>query len=325
MVFKVLRMTGRSHSHIITRRFFLEKSVKGTTALALSGLVLFAPRGGVAADGSPLFLDLPSPQFPAWTPDGKLFVTFISEDGSYGILKTKKGAKEPERLLSTGTATGQFNWPQGIAIDRSTAYIVDSNNGRIQRFDLDSQSFLEPFGGLGKKSGLFLRPRGICVFEDELFIADTRNHRIQVFSLQGTVKRIFGEIGDADDQFRLPASCAVSPEGEVFVVDSKHALIKVFDLEGRFLRKFGGLSSSRKEPGLFSMPTGIGLDGKQNIVYIADTGNSRIQAFQKGGKFLRFVESPGMAFKSPQGLALSDSGEMAISDPDAGRVWITAL
>jgi DNA-binding beta-propeller fold protein YncE len=321
----VAQMASPAHSPGITRRCFLEKSVKGTTALALSGLVLFTPKEDMAADRSPLFLDLPSPQFPAWTPDGKLFVTFIAEDGSYGILKTKKGMKDPNRLLSVGTATGQFNWPQGIAIDRFTAYIVDSNNARIQRFNLDSQSFLEPFGGLGKKSGLFLRPRGICIFENELFIADTRNHRIQVFSLQGTVKRVFGEMGDADDQLRLPASCAVSPQGEVFVVDSKHALVKVFDPEGRFLRKFGGFSSSRKEQGLLSMPTGIWLDERNDIVYIADTGNSRIQAFQKDGKFLRFVEAPGVVFKSPQGLALSDSGEMAISDPEADKVWVMAL
>ena len=318
-------MKGLFHSLPVSRRDFLNKSLKGTAALALSGLVIYAPRRGMGADRSPHFLSLSSPQFPAWTSDGRLLVTFVAEDGSYGLLQRQRDAIDTDRFLSVGTATGQFNFPQGIAVSGSTAYIVDSNNARIQRFDLASQSFLEPFGGLGKKSGLFLRPRGICVFEDELFIADTRNHRVQVFSVAGAVKRGFGELGDADDQFRLPTSCAVSPTGEVFVVDSKHALVKVFDLEGRFLRKFGGLSSSRKEPGLMSMPTGISMDGKREIVYVADSGNGRIQAFDKGGKFLRFVEAPGMALKAPQGVAWLESGEMAISDPDAGKVWITTV
>jgi DNA-binding beta-propeller fold protein YncE len=318
-------MTTSVHSPAVTRRVFLDKSLKGTASLALSGLFFLSSRQGIGADRLLHFIDLPSPQFPAWTPDEKLFVSFISQDGNYGLLQKKKESKDSDRLLSIGTAIGQFNWPQGIVVNGSIAYIVDSNNGRIQRLDLGSGKFLEPFGGLGKKSGLFLRPRGICIFQDEIFIADTRNHRIQVFSMNGVVKSGFGELGDGDDQFRLPTSCAVSMKGEVFVVDSKHALIKVFDLEGHFIRKFGGLSSPRKEPGRFNMPTGISLDRKSGVVYVADTGNSRLQAFGGDGRFLRFIEAPDMALKSPQGLALSDSGEMAISDPDANKVWIMKL
>ena len=318
-------MTVSSCSSPVTRRCFLEKSVKGTTALVLSQLVMFTPLKGMEADRTPLFLDLPSPQFAAWTSDGKLLVTFIAKDGSYGLLQKTGDANNPDRFLSVGTAIGQFNYPQGITISGSTAYIVDSNNGRIQRLNLGAQSFLEPFGSLGRKSGLFFRPRGICIFGDEIFIADTRNHRIQVFSMDGVVKRIFGELGDADDQFRLPTSCIVSTQGEVFVIDSKHALVKVFGLDGHFLRKFGGISSSRKEPGLLNMPTGIALDAKGNIVCIADTGNSRIQIFDINGKFLRFLETPGVALRTPQGIALLDSGEMAITDPDADKVWLTKL
>jgi DNA-binding beta-propeller fold protein YncE len=315
-------MTVPSHSLHVTRRLFLEKSLKGTTALTLSGLVIFAPSSGVGADRSARFASIPSPQFPAWTPDGNLLVTFIAEDGNYGILQKKREEKDSDIPISVGTRKGQFNWPQGIVVDGSIAYIVDSNNGRIQRFDLGSRKFLEPFGGLGKKSGLFIRPRGICVFEEELFIADTRNHRIQVFSKDGLVKRVFGELGDANDQFRLPTACAVSPHGEVFVVDTKHAFVKVFDLQGRFLRKFGGLSSFQRELGRLNMPTGISLNRHADIICVADTGNSRVQAFDLQGRSPRIIEAPGMTLETPQGIAWSETGEMAISDPDAGKVWI---
>jgi DNA-binding beta-propeller fold protein YncE len=318
-------MTVSVFSSSVTRRLFLEKSLKGTAALVLSELVVFDVSHSAGTDPSPYRLNLSSPQFPAWTSDGKLLITFVAEDGSYGLRQKNKETKKDTDYFSIGTAPGQFNWPQGIAIDKSIAYIVDSNNGRIQRLDIETWSFMEPFGGLGKKSGLFLRPQGICAFGDELFIADTRNHRIQVFSTQGEVKRVFGELGDADDQFRLPASCAISPQGEAFIVDSKHSLIKVFSLEGNFKRKFGGLSSSRRESGLFSMPAGIALDGSKGILYIADSGNSRIQVFDFSGKFLQSVEAPGMTLKTPRGIALSDSGKLAIADPDANAVWIAAV
>jgi sugar lactone lactonase YvrE len=318
-------MTVSFHSPTVTRRFFLHESLKGTVALTLSGLFVFSPRKAIGKDRSLHFLDLPAPQFPAWTRDGRLLVSFVSQNGSYGLLQTQKGVKGADKLLSVGAGIGQFNWPQGIAADESIAYIVDSNNGRIQRFDMGAGRFLEPFGALGKKSGFFFRPRGICLYQNEIFVADTRNHRIQVFSTDGIVRRGFGELGDANDQFRLPTSCAVSIQGEVFVVDSKHALVKVFDLDGRFIRKFGGLSSPQKEPGRLNMPAGICCDGKNGLVYVADTGNSRLQVFDRNGKFLRFVEAPDMEFKTPQGLALADSGELAISDPDANKVWIAML
>jgi DNA-binding beta-propeller fold protein YncE len=250
--------------------------------MALSGLAVFTPSEASGAERSPVYIDLPSPQFAAWTPDSKLLVTFISQDGSYGILQRNSIGNDFDRFLSVGTATGQFNWPQGIAVSGSIAYIVDSNNGRIQRLDLESRKFLEPFGGLGKKSGLFLRPCEIFIFENEIFVADTRNHRIQVFSLDGVVKRVFGELGDANDQFRLPTSCAVSTEGEVFVVDSKHSLIKVFGLDGRFMRKFGGFSSARKEPGFLSMPTGISLGSDRNKVVIASIASPKRQSSKLG-------------------------------------------
>ena len=85
-------MKVSSHLLPVSRRLFLEKSLKGATALALSGLVSFAPSKGLGAERYPRFLDLPFPQFPAWAPDGKLLVTFVAEDGSYGLLRQEREA-----------------------------------------------------------------------------------------------------------------------------------------------------------------------------------------------------------------------------------------
>jgi hypothetical protein len=73
------------------------------------------------------------------------------------------------------------------------------------------------------------------------------------------------------------------------------------------------------------MPTGISLDDKRDLVCVADTGNGRIQIFDKKGRFVQFVQAPGLEFKTPQGLALSGSREMAISDPEADRVWLITI
>ena len=71
---------------------------------------------------------------------------------------------------------------------------------------------------------------------------------------------MIGEMGDRDDQFRLPRGVAVSTEGLVYVVDSKHNYIKVFSVDGSYIKKFGGTATKEKERGLFNQPTGISLD-----------------------------------------------------------------
>ena len=81
-------MTVSSQLFLVTRRLFLEKSAKATAALAFSGLGIYSPRSVPAAEGTAAFIDLPCPQFPAWTPDGGLLVTFIAGEESGKILKT---------------------------------------------------------------------------------------------------------------------------------------------------------------------------------------------------------------------------------------------
>ena len=52
--------------------------------------------------------------------------------------------------------------------------------------------------------------------------------------------------------------------------------LPIFDRKGRFLLAFGG---SGRGDGLLWLPTGIFLDGEDRI-YVADSGNSRIQVYQ---------------------------------------------
>ena len=40
-------------------------------------------------------------------------------------------------------------------------------------------------------------------------------------------------------------------------------------------------------PGKFQGPEGIGIDLSTNNIFVADTGNNRIQEFSSGGTFIR--------------------------------------
>ena len=109
-----------------------------------------------------------------------------------------------------------------------------------------------------------------------LLVADTRNHRIQIFQRENLVG-VIGELGDDDDQFRLPTAVVTRDSGEIVVLDSKHGLVKIFGDDLKFKHRFGGVGSN---PGLFNMPQAMALDESGHI-WVADTGNHRIQEFSR--------------------------------------------
>ncbi len=79
-----------------------------------------------------------------------------------------------------------------------------------------------------------------------------------------------------------PSDLAVGPNGYIYLVDGVNNLIRVVDSNGRWKFAFGEQGSGK---GQFRYPLGIDIseDGK---VFIADTGNHRIQMFDLKGAFL---------------------------------------
>lgn len=96
----------------------------------------------------------------------------------------------PEFVLlwgEAGSGEGQFNSPQGIAIDGfGNVYVADQGNHRIQKFD-ENGSFLAAWGGLGQSQGQFNTPTDlVATTGGELLVADTNNDRVQRFTEDGT-------------------------------------------------------------------------------------------------------------------------------------------
>ncbi|MGB9168064.1 MAG: 6-bladed beta-propeller, partial [Nitrososphaeraceae archaeon] len=61
------------------------------------------------------------------------------------------------------------------------------------------------------------------------------------------------------------------------VVDKTSANVKLFDNKGQFITKFG---TKGREDGQFNRPEDLAVD-PQGRIFITDTGNSRIQVFDK--------------------------------------------
>jgi DNA-binding beta-propeller fold protein YncE len=89
--------------------------------------------------------------------------------------------------------------------------------------------------------------------------------------------------------------------------------------EGSILKLSFGTQG--EEDGQFWFPNGIAVDG-QGRIYVADSNNGRMQAFDKDGKFL-FKINRGMSsgdLSIPRGIAVDSENRLLIADTSRGAV-----
>jgi hypothetical protein len=73
-------------------------------------------------------------------------------------------------------------------------------------------------------------------------------------------------------------------------------------------------------PGQLKEPVGIAVNDETGDVYVADTGNKRVEEFTEQGVFITEFAPPG-GFEDPEQVAVDNSGNPL--DPSAGDVYVT--
>jgi DNA-binding beta-propeller fold protein YncE len=161
----------------------------------------------------------------------------------------------------------------------------------------------------------------------DVYVADQLSYTVQEFSPAGTFENQWGSFGGGHGQFGPIGGLAVDPAGNVYVVDSSHDRIEKFTAAGVFIRAWGRHGS---EVGQFSFgssqdptkPPGGGIAVTASYVYVADSGNNRIERFNlEGGEPMAWGtggSEPGQ-FRYPRGVAANGS-EVLVADDDNHRI-----
>lgn len=233
---------------------------------------------------------------------------------------------------SIGSGDGQFSYPSGVSEDRNYPFVAvaDTANNRIQLYDHDNK-FVHSFGSFGNGDGQLSAPQaGVFIFPSvALLVSDGGNHRLQWFDMSagnGVFLKKFGSEGNGDGQFSFPSDIVVDSAWNFYVADTGNHRIQKFaakteDLSVRadFLTKWG---SNGNGDGQFSFPSGLAVDSLGNV-YVADTGNHRIQKFDASGNFLAKWGSEGNGdgqFSNPAGVAVDSLGNVYVADTGNHRI-----
>lgn len=204
----------------------------------------------------------------------------------------------------------------GICIDKhDKLYVLSRGIPPIAVLDKNGKC-LEHWG-----DNVFVRAHGVYLTEDDqVYCADDGGHvaykfdqnRDLIFTLgtkgvpsdTGCVNKDYKTIVKAAGPFNCPTNMALAKNGDIYVSDGYgNARIHVFTPDGELKFSWG---EPGDKPGQFNLPHSLRFD-KNEILYVCDRQNNRIQLFDKEGHYLDqwtdferpadlFIDKDGMFF-----------------------------
>jgi DNA-binding beta-propeller fold protein YncE len=224
---------------------------------------------------------------------------------SKDIIEKKAGVLE---ALFGEEGIQAFSRPYGIATDKEgKIYVTDIGRVWVIDFEARSISFIGTDPGVGRLKN----PVGVATSSDgRVFVADTFIDKVYVYK----DKKLVGAIG-MEGEFIGAGSVAVDEKGGLlYIADSKKHLINVYSLQNyKKLKTIGSRGSGKGE---FNYPTFITTD-KEGRLYVVDTGNFRVQIFDREGNFIKTFGMPGDtpgSFVRPKGIAIDSDGHIYVVD-----------
>ncbi|MDO9352523.1 MAG: Calx-beta domain-containing protein, partial [Solirubrobacteraceae bacterium] len=224
----------------------------------------------------------------------RLWGTDVVTGGGTGF-ETCVAAPDCKAGVGTAAAGGALSGPADVAIGPDgNVYVADTGNNRVQVFSA-AGAFIRAFGwgvdpaspnalgtctvaanclagapesqnGSRSEGGRLDEPRGIAVGQNgHVYVTEFRAHRLSEFTATGDFVRLWGvRVNDAlaGDEFEI---CPAAQADQC-----------TFGLAG---------GSSGPHGGGLETPMGVDIDS-QGDVYVADTGNRRIQKFTSAGQWL---------------------------------------
>jgi len=267
--------------------------------------------------------------------DGNIYISDSAPEPLTHISHRVQKFNNKGEFLNTwgsfGSLHGQFNMPKGIAIDaKNTIYIVDKNNRRVQTFDSDG-NFITQWSTKTESFEYKLPsgPNNIAISVDDngealLFITDGGKQElatksIKIFTTDGENLDKWKNYGDRKNEFFLPLGIAVDSEDNVYVCDSRNNRIKKYFLKSEDGKKSGLIAIWGKDGENdmeFKIPYGISINSLDQI-FVTDTGNHRVQVFNKDGNYISQFGSKGDGkgeFQYPLAITIDIHDNIYVAD-----------
>lgn len=151
-----------------------------------------------------------------------------------------------------------------------------------------------------------------------VYVVDPGNYRIQAFNSLGVYQ---AQWTCYSDLYHAPDIVVNSAGTTLYVSTGGYESVEIFNAAGTSLGAVGTGSGSGN--GQLNGPTGLALSPDDSKLYVVDTDNNRVEAFDSSGHFLSqfgsFGHAPGY-FDAPSFIAVDGSGNLYVTDSGNNRV-----
>ena len=292
---------------------------QGKGAVASSGVGLPGAPDGQVARPYPLFSiagdsqgEFKRPLAVIEGPDNAIYVA----DSGQGSIRVFDVTGMPLRSFGADPDDqGRVSYPLGLAFDDQGAlYVADSTQEVVRKYNQQGE-YLGTFGqGIKRPGGVFFRDGRFFIndldlhqvlalnragqvdrvigegrgtkpgqlsypnatwadAEGNVYVSDSNNNRVQVFASDGALQQVIRE-SSLGIPVELPRGLAMDSLGRLHVVSAFGHRVEVYDSAGKPLFAYGGNGELEGQLGL---PNGIFIS--KNRIYIAETGNRRVQVW----------------------------------------------
>ena len=234
-----------------------------------------------------------------------------------------------------GSTDGKFAYPQGIAVaPNGNFYVADYANNRIQEFNANG-GFLAKWS-MNKSYQIYTpSPNGIAVAPNGNVYVTDGSGSIQEFDANGTYITEWAVHDRITGHFYWNDGIAVDSSGNVYVTfhtttqNTSGAVVATFSSDdhvekyasdGTFIKSWGKTGTGNSE---FKQPIGIAIAPNGGFVYVADSGNNRIQSFDSNGTYITqwTTQRPDdYNTARPKYLTVDSSGNVYVGDVNNYRV-----
>ncbi len=251
----------------------------------------------------------------------------VTANGDEYVLDT--GNNRVQEYDSTGTwirtfgteGEGVLKAPAGIALDsKGDVWVADTGNSRVVEFNSEGHY-------VAKITSEMKEPQGIAIdSEGNVWVADTGDSRVEEFKAElGSwhLSTKFGAKGTGESQFSGPQGIALGAEGNIYVADTGNSRIDEWRIKyGILAEHVANFGTEGSGAGQLKAPHDVSTNSAGDV-WVADTGNSRIEEFSPTGTFMEAFGKEGTGqgkLKGPKGLAGDPEGDIWIANTASSNV-----
>jgi len=259
---------------------------------------------------------------------------YIIENLDNNIKKIDQDANLLFSFGSKGVGRGQFMNPLGIeADDQGHIYVADAKNKRVQMFKVlgSENSSMEITGAiipLIDFDSAIVAQKAISdlqyIHSKGLYALGDLSGRI-LWKSQSSL--VLDEFSTQNALLKYPKGMHITEEGDMLIAESGKSRLHFLNSDASSQYTFGRKGKNTSQ---FNELQDV-IVGPDNLIYVSDTYNNRIQVFSRDGIYLNTFgqktdkdskEAGQLTFKHPKSLAFDSQSQLYVLDKKNLRIQV---